>query len=241
MKTVKRWLLPALTCLIVAAAVLLPPYLSQIRDRGLMDIVHTEAVSGDRLSLKEATLEQRIGLLYRWENGEQIDAVTQPFSEEELERDIRPAVFASYNELCREVPTLGGALEDWWAPDAVTGSRLLLRDAAGGLSASMLQLRGTFPDAELIIDERTGLVLFLTVSSTPVANGTPTAPDNFGAGGCADCPWEYLGYLGLEGEIISSGKTMAILRLPACGADYLVQNDGSEFAVRPIRLEEPRP
>ena len=227
MKTVKRWLLPALTCLIVVAAVLLPPYLSQMRDRGLTDTDHTEAVNGDRLSLKEATLEQRIGLLYRWENGEQIDAVTQPFSNEELERDIQPAVFESYDELCREVPTLASAL-DWWAPGEVTGSRLLLRDAAGGLSASMLQLRGTFPDAELIIDERTGLVLSLTVDRMP------TTPDSVDTGGCADCAWEYLSYLGIDGEMVSSGETTAILRLPACGVDYLFQNEVGEIAIGPF-------
>ena len=83
-KVVRRWLLPILTCLIAAAAAVLPPHLSRARDAGLLDGIHTEEAAGDSLSPEETTLSERIGLLARWAGDDGIVSLSLPFSEEEL-------------------------------------------------------------------------------------------------------------------------------------------------------------
>lgn len=67
MKWVKKWLFPVLTCLIVAGAAVLPPYISQIRDAGLLGQVHTQALAADALPVREAPeLLDRLALYARW-------------------------------------------------------------------------------------------------------------------------------------------------------------------------------
>ena len=53
MKLLKKWLFPVLTCLIVAGAAVLPPYLSQLRDARQLGQVHTETLEADALPVYE--------------------------------------------------------------------------------------------------------------------------------------------------------------------------------------------
>lgn len=53
MKLVKKWLFPALTCLIVAGAAALPPRISQARDARQFGQVHTEELAADSLPAYE--------------------------------------------------------------------------------------------------------------------------------------------------------------------------------------------
>lgn len=63
MKLVKKWLFPALTCLIVAGAAALPPHLSQLRDAGQFGQVHAEALEAAALPVREPpTLLDRMEL-----------------------------------------------------------------------------------------------------------------------------------------------------------------------------------
>lgn len=63
MKLMKKWLFPALTCLIVAGAALLPPHLSQMRDARQFGQVHAEALEADGLPVREEpTLLDRMEL-----------------------------------------------------------------------------------------------------------------------------------------------------------------------------------
>ncbi len=63
MKLVRKWLFPALTCLIVLGAAALPPYLSQLRDARQFDQVHTEALEADGLPVAQPpTLLDRMEL-----------------------------------------------------------------------------------------------------------------------------------------------------------------------------------
>lgn len=245
MKLLKRWLLPALTCLIAAAAVLLPPRLSRARDARLLDAVHIEAAAGDRTSTEETTLDQRIGLLYRWATGGSIVSLSQPFSEEELERDIRPFIDDSFDLFCRSVPIIGDNMAQVEAD--LRAGRLLLRDTESGRSASMIQVRGKTDKTlwgetgteELLIDEQTGLVLSFSFngaldvfwdfpSADAVAHasaGTFRGLDEKIAG---ESVRPYLEYLGVDGELTqlewdghgADVKAVAVFTLEGCEAEY---------------------
>ena len=73
MKLIRKWLFPMLTCLIVASAAALPPYVSQVRDEGQFGAVHTEAMDLGALPVREAAvpdLFDRMDLYanqYSWE------------------------------------------------------------------------------------------------------------------------------------------------------------------------------
>ena len=63
MKLIKKWLLPVLTCLIVAGAAVLPPYISQARDDRQFGQVHAEELDAVPLPVYEPpTLMDRIKL-----------------------------------------------------------------------------------------------------------------------------------------------------------------------------------
>ena len=68
MKLVKKWLFPILTCLIVAGAVVLPPYISYIRDnRQSYAQIHTSELDADGLLIWEGwDLLERLELFARW-------------------------------------------------------------------------------------------------------------------------------------------------------------------------------
>ena len=68
MKLVKKWLFPILTCLIVAGAVVLPPYISHIRDnRQFFGQIHTSELDAEALPVREGRgLLERLELYARW-------------------------------------------------------------------------------------------------------------------------------------------------------------------------------
>ena len=68
MKLVKKYLFPILTCLIVAGAVVLPPYISHIRDyRQFFRQIHTSELDAEALPVWEGRdLLERLELYARW-------------------------------------------------------------------------------------------------------------------------------------------------------------------------------
>ena len=68
MKLVKKWLFPILTCLIVIGAVVLPPYISYVRDnRQFFGQIHTSEFEADALPVWEGRdLLERLELYARW-------------------------------------------------------------------------------------------------------------------------------------------------------------------------------
>lgn len=73
MKYVKQWLIPVLTCLIVAGAAVLPPYLSQLRDVKQFGQIHTEGLAADGLPVREEPdLAARLALYVRWNDNKEI-------------------------------------------------------------------------------------------------------------------------------------------------------------------------
>ena len=65
MKRAKAWALPAVTGLVVLAALLLPPQISALRDRQTLGTIHTELLAEEELTIREATLAQKLALLVR--------------------------------------------------------------------------------------------------------------------------------------------------------------------------------
>lgn len=69
MKSLKKWLFPVLTCLLVAGAALLPQRISQARDARQFGAVHTETMAAHPLPVQDQnppSLTDRIGLYIRW-------------------------------------------------------------------------------------------------------------------------------------------------------------------------------
>lgn len=73
MKLVKKWLFPALVCLIVVGAAVLPPYLSRLRDAKQFGQSHTEALAAETLPVREEpTLLDRLALYVHWMDRKEI-------------------------------------------------------------------------------------------------------------------------------------------------------------------------
>ena len=73
MKLVKKWLFPILTCLIVAGAAVLPPYISQVKDGKQFGQVHSSELNADALPVREAwDLLDRLGLYACWYTNSEI-------------------------------------------------------------------------------------------------------------------------------------------------------------------------
>lgn len=67
MKLARKWLFPILTCLIVAGAAVLPPYISQVKDSQQFEQVHSSELNADALPVREAwDLLDRLELYARW-------------------------------------------------------------------------------------------------------------------------------------------------------------------------------
>ena len=68
MKLVSKWLFPVLTCLIIMGAVVLPPYISHIRDdRQFFGQIHTSELDAEALPVWEGwDLLERLELYARW-------------------------------------------------------------------------------------------------------------------------------------------------------------------------------
>ncbi|MDE7389458.1 MAG: hypothetical protein K2M82_00725 [Lachnospiraceae bacterium] len=232
MKIFKKWLLPVLTCLIAAVAILLPPHISETKDTRLLNGIHTETLAEDRSSLQESSLSQRIELLYLWTKGDKIDALTQRFSEDEMNTNILPVAETALNDLFQEVPAMADVIPSM--PEITTGSRLFLRDTASGLSANMLLLQGGQYShdefiVELIVDEQTGLVLSFTQENNLAPEGYV-----FGTYDRTLCAQEYLNYIGIDAEPIriESENMAAGYRLSECDVIYLFLSNGQANSIR---------
>lgn len=197
MKAVKRWLLPVLTCLIVAAAVLLPPYLSQIRDRELTDTVHTEpAAVKDYSALEPAALPDRVWFLARWAAGDDsMSAATQPLTGGESGEKFQARMLAALAGFNDAIPELNFSL-DFCRAAEFTASSLLLRDENGEF-ARMFRVcwsQGEGREVEVVVDGETDLVLSYRDDTGLTTHPAP------GPKGYELLAGLYFSYLGLPGQ-----------------------------------------
>ena len=98
MKLVKKWLFPILTCLIVAGAAVLPPYISQVKDGKQFGQVHSSELNADALPVREAwDLLDRLGLYACWyTNSEIIPSFQTPQADVDLaEQTLERLVLAN--------------------------------------------------------------------------------------------------------------------------------------------------
>lgn len=128
MKLLKKWLFPALTCLIVAGAAALPQYVSQSRDARLFGQVHAEALDAEALPVREApTLTDRMTLYASQLSPGRTILSSSDYSTLE---DTQEAALA---QSARELLTGSGVLPAWVFEEEPFGdirvSRLLLWDA----------------------------------------------------------------------------------------------------------------
>lgn len=180
MKPVRKWLLPALTCLMVVGAATLPPQVSRLRDLRQFGQVHTEALEADDLPVREPlTLLDRVALYSGQHSSEHpiLSFRDTAYSEEDSEG----------RELARTTQELlinAGILPEWFSREEPFGrveiSRLLLLDPAEGNAA---QEPSAFWDVEwfydsdkkyqkyvhAVLDAETGLPIDLFVNDTDMS------------------------------------------------------------------------
>lgn len=127
MKLVRRWLLPALTCLLALGAAALPPYISQMRDAKQFGQVHAEALGADPLpAVQASTLLDRMKLYAsRLSSSRTILSATDYATLEDAQE-------AELAQSAQEVLTGSGVLPAWIFEEEPFGalrvSRLLLWD-----------------------------------------------------------------------------------------------------------------
>lgn len=253
MKNLKKWLLPALTLLVVLGAVLLPPWAAQVKDAQLLGRVHTEEMAGS-LSFQAASLTDRLGLLARWSAGGEVASLTQELADDEIElhtqQPVAPGPAPSGGQTSDDMEDLVymllearvRAALDRLAPEGtflrdvlpqglegVTAQRLLLWEPSGGLAASFLQVQwepaqtGRAWSLSLTLDEENDLILSLTLKNPHMAG----LQAGWGVSG-VELPYlvgeHYFSYLGVDSEVrIVSDGESAVYALPESGALYLVQ------------------
>lgn len=180
MKLVRKWLFPALTCLIVVMAALLPPHISQLRDAKQFGQTHTEMLEVDNLPVREPlTLLDRMEL-YSGQHSSEHPILSF--------RDVAYSEADSEGiELARTTQELlvnAGILPEWFSREEPFGmviiSRLLLLDPAEGNAA---REPSAFWDVEwfydsdkkhqksvhAVLDAETGLPIDLFVNDTNMA------------------------------------------------------------------------
>ena len=102
MKLVKKWLFPILTWLIVVAAAVLPPYISQVKDGQQFGQIHSSELNADALPIREPpNFLERLELYARWkeqvepvpffQNPETDDELSTRLAVHALESLVRPA------------------------------------------------------------------------------------------------------------------------------------------------------
>ncbi len=173
MKRVKKWLFPALTCLLVLGAAVLPPLASQARDARLFGNVHAEALDADPLPVVRAsTLLDRMTLY-----ASQLSSSRTILSSRDyvvLEDSQQKALARSAQELLTEAEVLPGWIFEEEPFDDVTAFRLLLWDAEEAAQAPVTfwdiswdyNIKSHQKSVNVVLDAETGLPIHLYVHDT---------------------------------------------------------------------------
>ena len=180
MKRAKAWALPAVTGLVVLAALLLPPQISALRDRQTLGTIHTELLAEEELTIREATLAQKLTLLVRAIRYPDLAvySTTQP-----LPSPGEPEAEQAEAALLQSVDFLlaWGVLPEDFDRDSLeylSGTRAVYVQSDGALSAGLLYLQGRAAgqdDLWLVIDQETGLPLWIDCSLRSVRDSLPSA------------------------------------------------------------------
>lgn len=210
MKLVKKWLLPVLTCLIVLGAAVLPPYLSQMRDRRQFGQVHTETLDAGALPVRETlTFQDRIALYTGQYNS---DHPILSFRDTSHFEDSEGRELANVTQ---KLLTGAGIVPDWVFReepfDNVTAVRVLLWDPEGSQEPSVFwDIEWTYysskahqKSVETILDAETGLPISLYVGDTNLSQWQPYQEDALRA-----TAERFVDLLGLEVREVEPGDPM---------------------------------
>ncbi len=232
MRRLKKWLLPALTCLIVAGAAVLPPYLSRLGDQRLFGQIHTEELAADSFPVREPlTFRERLALYAgQYDSAHPVLSFRDNgYFEEPKDKELVEAAMKQLME--------AGIVSDWvfreTAFDDVAAARLLLWDPAG----EGVQEPSAYWDVEwnyhsdkrrqasvsLVLDAETGLPIHLYIGDTNMSQWLPYDTDALGA-------WagRFLALLGLEFREVESAYPMFD---PSLNLRYAVAESPVHFLV----------
>ena len=182
MKLVKKWLFPILTCLTVAGAVVLPPYISHIRDnRQFFGQIHTSELDAEALPVWEGRdLLERLELYARWSTDQvgyrEIIPSFQStlFTENPADAELAEQVL----DQALDYLTWAGVLPAYlfeFPPEHIGMTRVLLWDPdsmSGRNSAEYWSATADFGEnchVWIVIDGESGLPLTLSLSDPNMA------------------------------------------------------------------------
>lgn len=217
MKKWKNWLLPIFTCLFVLCAALFPQRLSELRDRSLLDTVHTEKVTDSRLPVRQLSLEERMELLSLLQSKpESFTVVTQELSPKTAPEEM-PALQTQVWEELKSLMDAGVISEEMLPEDLSTlsGERTSVRLTEDLRGAAFLKLgvtdklKGT--DLSIILDAETGHTIALQVFSPISGHLSVTA---------ADIGKAFMDRLGIENQVQTSDTDYAVVLLPETNLLY---------------------
>lgn len=173
MKLMRRWLLPALTCLLVLGAAALPAYISQMRDAKQFGQVHAEALEADPLpAVQTSTLLDRMALYASRLSSSRTILSSTDYS---ILEDGQEAALA---QSAQELLTGSGVLPAWIFEEEPFGamrvSRLLLWDAEDKREPSVFwdvtwenyTNKSHQKSVHVTLDAQTGLPIHLYVHDT---------------------------------------------------------------------------
>ena len=182
MKVLQKWGLPVLTGLVVLAALLLPEQISTLRDRQVLETIHTQPLAEEDLTIRDISLPEKMALLARAVQHPDLEvySTTQALPEPgEPEWDQAEAVFFQSVEslsLCGVLPeSFDRAGLEFWG-----GSRAVYVQSDGALSAGMLYLQGrtaSQDDLWLVVDQETGLPVWIDCALRSVKEELPAAEE----------------------------------------------------------------
>lgn len=223
MKIRKHWLLPALTCIMVLSAAIVPQQVSFYQDRQLFGRIHTEALSIDsNLSVWSATLPKKLALYNQWNyepygivNAMQALLVSD---DGRLEETVRTALksMVEYSVIPED------AARDTF--QEIGGNWLMLHDADSGESARFLTVWSIEEDhpVMLTLDEESNAVCELRIYHPSIFKDTD-APEEIG--------WHFFEAMGLEVELMDAGSEWAMFCLKDMDTLYLVSRYGERISI----------
>lgn len=180
MKFLKKWLFPALTCLIVMGAAVLPARVSQARDAGQFGQIHTEALDADALPVVSTpTLLDRMEMWAGYYSSEhpilsydrtvffddpEEARLMQSAQDLLIEADVLP-------ERLFETESIGAVQYLLWDPE--TGDAFQAPSAFWRFSWTHYSDKSHQKDIVVAVDAETGLPIYLHVYDTDMSQWLP--------------------------------------------------------------------
>lgn len=229
MKLVRRWLLPALTCLLVLGAAALPPYISQMRDAKQFGQVHAQALEADPLpAVQASTLLDRMTLYASRLSSNRTILSSTDYSI--LEDGQETALAQSAQELL----TGSGVLPAWIFEEEPFGamrvSRLLLWDAEDKWEPSVFwdvtwenyTNKSHQKSVHVTLDAQTGLPIHLYVHDTNMSQWMAYDVEHL-----RSLTQRYSNLWGLEVQEVDLAGSMFV---PSVNVSYSISGTGLYFS-----------